>query len=69
MQNDLEMFAETHAEQWRGCVTCKKSHHETSFCRECGACFFEALAGDAFCEDSHLGIIVHCQCGSSELWD
>lgn len=62
-----EAFAEKHADQWRGCVECKESHHATAFCRKCGKCFFSDKA--KYVHDDVIGTIVTCQCGTKDLWD
>jgi hypothetical protein len=59
-----ERFAQQHFDQWRGCVACKKSHHETSFCRKCGRCFYK----QKIVQDDY-GTFVYCVCGQNDLWD
>lgn len=68
MTTDLphdEKFALQHAEQYRGCVECKKSHHVTAFCRKCGLCFFNAVRF----ENTEFGDFVTCRCGEVDMWD
>jgi hypothetical protein len=62
--NHNEQHAQMFADQHIGCVACKESHHETSFC-ECGRCFFKAPVID----NSEMGTFVTCECGQSHLWD
>lgn len=62
--NHKEQFAERHCDQWRGCITCKESHHISAFCR-CGRCFFQGKLRDG----GELGYFVDCACGETDLWD
>lgn len=64
----IENYAEHNAEQWRGCVTCKESHHETSFCQKCQQCFISLIGTKRVIVDEY-GTFVHCTCGSNVLWD
>lgn len=60
-----EAFAYWHADQWIGCVQCKRSHHVTSFCK-CKSCFFTAKIR----EQSDHGTFLMCRkCRSINLWD
>jgi hypothetical protein len=63
---DSEQFAMEHADQWRGCVECKESHHESAFCPVCGKCYFRAKS---YNNDPEIGTFVTCQCGYKDLWD
>lgn len=61
---DTEDFAEKHADQWQGCLQCKESHHESSFCKNCGRCFYHQKS-----ETTDYGTFIYCECGQSDLWD
>lgn len=63
-ETDPEDFAEQHADQWLGCTACKRSHHNTSFCRSCGRCFYTQTTKT---EEGYT--FVYCECGNNDLWD
>ena len=63
-----EDFAEKHADQHLGCVKCRGSHHESSFCM-CGRCFHQYIGTKRLSHDGIIGTIVHCECGRNVLWD
>lgn len=65
--NYEEEFAAKNAEQYIGCVECKRSHHKTSICPNCNRCFFnQKIIYDK--ENIHAPI-VNCKCGKTYLWD
>ena len=70
-----EEHAFQYADQYVGCVSCKKSNHETSFCQKCGQCFFCLMGGDKTLPKEKKRVIhgeytiVCCPCGAEILWD
>jgi hypothetical protein len=65
--SSTEDFAEKHADQWQGCCECRESHHRTSFCKNCGRCFFRLIPLDRVVTDDYT--FVYCTCGHNDLWD
>jgi hypothetical protein len=66
MLGSEEQWAGDHPDQYRGCVACKKSHHETAFCK-CGRCFFQGEVKQVHL--AHGLTIVKCACGRTSIWD
>ena len=65
-----EQFALEQSDQFLGCVACRESHHDTSFCQKCGQCFFCLMRkGTREVRHTEMGTFVNCPCGSDILWD
>ncbi len=58
---DKKTLDEQYPEQWRGCIACRQTHHETNFCA-CGRCLFHAKQATM---DFY---VVECWCGKVLIW-
>jgi hypothetical protein len=67
--NINEEFAQEKAEEWLGCILCKKSHFNLEFCPTCGQCFYCLLRDKPELIQGGIDYKVSCPCGCKSKWD